>query len=405
MQINQERVDELQTLVMTLTDPEANTRLEPAALKALFEQNRDRALSITPHEVFELFHRLLVSGRPADSLLKSLDKVFNVFYKGLSAYTWTRPRAGGFLDILSLENKAMLAKLEEIRKMLQSGLDKDQRTVLAGLFRDLEPFKDHYLKKENILFPYLEKKHPRFDGLAIMWALHDQARASLKQVIHLLESSDEEMEIKMAIGDLFFSMHGLVIKEDLILFPAAADVIEAHEWADMERQSMEYGFPFIDRPEWSNHEKQADQKTIGQKPTGALSFKTETGTISLSQVEMIFNALPVDLSFVDEDDKLRFFTRPKDRIFPRSPAAIGRDVRNCHPPASVGVVLEIIEAFRSGRRDQASFWIERKNRMILIQYFALRDESGQYRGTLEVSQDVTEARSLEGERRLLQWDA
>lgn len=416
MPIDQDRVRELAQLVTALTDPDISERLEPADLKALFEQQRERALAVTPHEVFELFDRLLQAGHTADELLKSLDKVFNVFYKGLNAYPWKRPQPGSFLDVLSRENKAMLGKLDEIRHLLQSGPIEDHRPELLALFHSLEPFQDHYLKKENLLFPYLEKRHARFNGLSIMWALHDQTRASLKQVIRLLETTSDEVDLKMAIGDLFFNMHGLVIKEDLILFPAAADVIEAHEWADLERQSLEYGFPFIDKPDWPQGRPESqiqltgetmthDIETMGDRPAEALFFKTETGTIDLSQIELIFNALPVDLSYVDENDKLRFFTRPTDRIFPRSPASIGRDVRNCHPPASVGVVLEIIEAFRTGRRDNASFWIQRKGRMILIQYFALRDEEGRYRGTLEVSQDITGARSLEGERRLLQWEA
>lgn len=135
-----------------------------------------------------------------------------------------------------------------------------------------------------------------------------------------------------------------------------------------------------------------------------MTFKTDTGELTFEQVLLVFNALPVDLSFVDENDKLRYFTRPKDRIFPRSPAAIGRDVRNCHPAESVHVVEEIIEEFRSGRKDKATFWINLKGRLILIQYFALRDSSGEYKGVLEVSQDITDIKVLEGERRLLQWE-
>jgi PAS domain S-box-containing protein len=195
-------------------------------------------------------------------------------------------------------------------------------------------------------------------------------------------------------------MHGLALKEELILFPAACDVIEEEEWNEMERQSMAYSFPFIQRPaapvNGGNHRAHS---------LDTLYLRSETGTISLEQVQMIFDALPVDLSFVDEENKVRFFTRSKDRIFPRSPAVIGRDVKNCHPPESVGVVLEIIEAFRSGRQDSATFWIQRKDRMILIQYFAVRESAGTYRGTLEVSQDITNARQLTGERRLLQWDS
>ena len=131
---------------------------------------------------------------------------------------------------------------------------------------------------------------------------------------------------------------------------------------------------------------------------------SETGDITTEQALLIFSALPVDISFVDEHNKLRFFSRPKDRIFPRSPAAIGRDVKNCHPPESVHVVEEIIEAFRDGRQEQASFWIEVKGKFVLIQYYALRDQENNYRGVLEVSQDISGIKKLQGQRRLLQWD-
>jgi DUF438 domain-containing protein len=133
-------------------------------------------------------------------------------------------------------------------------------------------------------------------------------------------------------------------------------------------------------------------------------IRSETGTLTAEQALMIFSALPVDLSYVDEYNKLRYFSRPKDRIFPRSPAAIGRDVKNCHPPESVHIVEEIIDAFRSGKQDVVSFWIEVRGRFVLIQYFALRDAENSYRGVLEVSQDISDIRKLEGQRRLLQWD-
>lgn len=400
MRIDRGRVQQLQALVSGLTDREdRNGEARPDG-KALYEQHKEQALQVTPHEVLELFHIQLQSGRKAADLLTSLDKVFNMFYKGLKAYAWDRPARDSFLDVLMQENQAMLSKLDEIRHLLMQDPAIGNRIALSNAICALQSFDDHYVKKENILFPYLEKKHERFDGLTIMWALHDQARRDLKKTIDLLEENGDEASLKVAIGDLFFSMHGLALKEELILFPAACDVIEAEEWNEMERQSMEYSFPFIQRPaapvNGGNHHARSSE---------ALYLRSETGTLDLEQVQMLFDALPVDLSFVDEENKVRFFTRPKERIFPRSPAVIGRDVKNCHPPESVGVVLEIIEAFRSGRQESATFWIQRQERMILIRYFAVRDIAGHYRGTLEVSQDITDARQLTGERRLLQWDS
>ena len=174
----------------------------------------------------------------------------------------------------------------------------------------------------------------------------------------------------------------------------------------MKRQSFEYEFPFIDRPVqrleplpelWPKTPEHLDAVR------GSSTFKTETGELDFDQLVLLLNALPVDLTFVDAENQVRYFTRPKDRIFPRSPAVIGRNVDNCHPPESVHVVHEIIEAFRAGTQDTATFWIKVKERMILIQYFALRDADGEYKGVLEASQDITEIKSLEGERRLLHF--
>jgi len=132
-------------------------------------------------------------------------------------------------------------------------------------------------------------------------------------------------------------------------------------------------------------------------------IQAENSEITVDQALAIFNYLPVDITFVDENDTVKFYSNPKDRIFPRSPAIIGRKVQNCHPPESVHVVEDIVNAFRKGERDVAQFWLELNGKFLLIQYFAIRDNAGKYGGVLEVSQDVTEIRKLKGERRLLQW--
>lgn len=238
---------------------------------------------------------------------------------------------------------------------------------------------------------------PKFHGLSIMWALHDVVRTRIKKAIGIIRDNDStEEQLNKAIADVFFGMLGLKKKEELILFPSASEVLSEDNWRQMYKQSLEYDFPFIEKPDIKMNNDKIEIFEDGK-------FKTETGELGFKDILMIFDALPVDLTFVDENNKVKFFTKPKDRIFPRSPAIIGRDVNNCHPPASVHIVEEIIESFRSGKEDFAKFWINIKDKMILIQYFALRDNDGIYRGTLEVSQDITEIKRLEGERRLLKW--
>lgn len=171
----------------------------------------------------------------------------------------------------------------------------------------------------------------------------------------------------------------------------------------MHLQSFDYPFPFIETPEKPEEEKHEEQ-TKENILTAPGMFVTETGNMTLEQVLLVFNHLPVDITVVDENDKVLFFNKPKERYFPRSPAIVGRSVNNCHPPESVHIVEEIVETFKKGERDTAMFWIELRGHFILIQYFALRTEKGEYRGVMEVSQDATDIRKLEGQRRLLNWE-
>lgn len=365
--------------------------------KELYLKYRTFIEEVTPQEVFEIFHLILLEGNRPKEILIVLDKVINVFYKSLANYSWKWPEKGSFMDYLMRENRALEEKLEGIKEIIKDKSYKTGKEKLMLRIRELQEFNHHYLKKENILFPYLEKKMKKFDGLSIMWALHDETRAQIKKVIECLEAEDcKDAELNTELGKLFFAMYGLVQKEELILFPAASEIITDSEWLEMQRQSMEYEFPFIEKPEPVEKDYLPDIKE-------GCRFETETGALDFEEMLAILNTLPVDLTFVDENKKVKFFTKPKDRIFPRSPAIIGRDVEKCHPPESVHVVNEILDAFKDGKQDNAVFWIKAKGRMILIQYFALRDTKGKYIGTLEASQDITDIVKLEGERRLLQF--
>ncbi|MFW5649248.1 MAG: DUF438 domain-containing protein [Candidatus Alkaliphilus sp. MAG34] len=366
--------------------------------KKLYAEYKEDIENVTPQEAFEIFHGLIEEGIKPDEILVFLDKAINVFHKSLFNHRWEKPKNNNFLMDLIKENEGLVKKTDEIKILLK---EPDLQTKKQNLFpkiAKLQEFDAHYLKKENILFPYMENAMPKFHGLSIMWALHDVVRARIKKAIDIVKDDNStEEQLNKAIADVFFGMLGLKKKEELILFPSASEVLSKDDWHQMYKQSLEYDFPFIEKPD----AKIADDET---KIFEGGKFKTETGELDFEDILMIFNALPVDLTFVDENNKVKFFTRPKDRIFPRSPAIIGRDVNNCHPPSSVHIVEEIIESFRSGKEDSAKFWINVKDKMILIQYFALRDNEGTYRGTLEVSQDITEIRQLEGERRLLKWN-
>jgi DUF438 domain-containing protein len=192
----------------------------------------------------------------------------------------------------------------------------------------------------------------------------------------------------------------MIAKEEEILFPMCLDTLTDEEWYEVARQSLEYGFCLFDpavawKPEGVEMEEEAS--------TEAGRIQLPSGSFDVPELLAVLNTIPFDMTFVDKEDKVRFFTQGKERIFARSRAILGRKVQQCHPPSSAHVVEKILDDFRSGREDHAAFWITLKDRFIHIEYFALRGPEGEYLGTLEVSQDLTEKRKLEGEQRLLQY--
>jgi len=358
--------------------------------KELYEKYKEEIEKVTPRDAFAIFNYLIDEGMSIDTVLKNLDKVINVFYKNLKEYKWEKPEIDTFSNYLIKENEALIKRMEEMKEIIKNKSDWFIDKKFNQLFNEVKDFHVHYTKKENILFPIMEKKNKDFNGLKIMWALHDEGRKSIKEFNKLLLEK-EYKDINEAVGKLFFVLYGLVQKEELILFPVVSEIISSEEEKEMLEQSLEYGYFIIKKPViyHSNRENEISE---------------DSNELSLRRYLMIFDSLPVDLTYVDENNKVRYFNKPKDRFFPRSQAIIGRDVENCHPPDSVHVVLEIIESFRNGERDTARFWINLKGKTLLIEYFAIRDGKGIYRGVLEVSQEISEIQKLTGEKRLLEWD-
>ena len=228
-----------------------------------------------------------------------------------------------------------------------------QKQLLPKL-RELQEFTAHYEKKENILFPLLEKKREKFAGLSIMWALHEEIKTLLKAVISYLERADcTESKLNNLLAKLIFAMQGLVKKEELILFPVASELFAATEWQEMQMQSLEYDFPFIRKPKTSEKAMAAAMQKVQSDAASGL-WQTATGSLDFEQIAMILNTLPLDITYVDEQNKVRFL--PDQRTDLSSfPGSDRQGCKNCHPPGSVNTVTEIIESFRSGRQDQAMF--------------------------------------------------
>jgi len=378
--------------------------------RMLIEKYKDAIENVTPHDMLKLEDKQMQMGLTPATIKQDVEKVINVFSKSLENYQWNKPKEGTFLYYLILENEAFAFKLNAIKKILKSYKGKEEsdfaqlKVKLLPLFMEFYSFDNHYIKKENILFPYLEGVWESYRPLKVMWSLHDHIRRTLKQLVAILEQAGSQWsEFNPILGKYYSLVFRMIQKENIIIFPVVSETVSDAVWEKMHLQSFDYPFPFIEAPLRPQGIDKKIKEHIEPSAYKGGNIVSETGSMSVQQALLMFNHLPVDLTFVDENNRVVFFNNSTERFFPRSPEIVGRLVQNCHPPESVHMVVKIVEAFRVGERDKASFWINMKGRFILIQYFAVRDSNGAYKGVLEVSQDVTDIRSLTGERRLLDW--
>ncbi|RLD75617.1 MAG: DUF438 domain-containing protein, partial [Bacteroidetes bacterium] len=386
--------------------------------KELIEKHQFSIDQLTPHDVIEVVDKLVKTGIDTDVIKKNIGKILNVFYKPITQYPWQKPPKGHFLYYLMEENRTVEHVLNKIKVSLKLINKKskqnepfiDEYKKMRESLLKLQSFEPHYDKKENILFPYIEKKWEDYRCVQIMWSFHDDIRRKLKELELILKKEKSDLkELNREIAVLFFLIVPIIFREESIMFPVLLESISEKEFAQMNEMSEEIGYVYdvqADKKDIEAFKRYAETKSDKTESEKFLEgiVDLETGFLVPEQIKIMLNTLPIDITYVDENDVVRYFSSPKDRFFTRSKAIIGRTVQNCHPPESIHVVTQIVDSFKSGEKDEANFWIQMKGKFVLIRYFALRDEARNYKGTLEVSQDITEIRKLEGEQRLLDWE-
>ncbi len=364
-----------------------HTGTDIAILKKRFlELIRD----VSPYEIAQMEQQLIAEGMPEQEVKQLCSVHVEVFKESLEKKTLPGLPSGHPVHTLMLENRFAESIMDEIECL-------DDSSKLSGLLDRLAEIEKHYLRKENQLFPILESK-----GISgpskVMWALHDDIRAMRKDVGEKAAAGTiRDIEVKAYLH----MVRDMIYKEEHILYPMALETLSDEDWMKVMKGEEEIGYAWVEKIEQWKPSALAGS-ALAEEKIGSLNL--DTGQLTAEQVNLILTHLPVDISFVNEDDEVAYYSQTKERIFPRSPGIIGRTVQNCHPPKSVDTVEKILQAFKKGDKDSAEFWIQMKGRFLHIRYFAVRDGKGQYRGTLEVSQDVTEIRALEGQRRLLNWD-
>ena len=354
-----------------------------------------------PEDVVILVHNLMEAGVPMEVLKTGINKFLNVLHKPLEAFPFEKPAENSFFDICLKNNAEALKSLGKLRPLIaQINKNPDDKTIAVNLIRywtEVQNITQYYTIKENVIFPLVEKHLKKYRCIAVMWSIHDDIRRNISEIITLLSSDTFDLQKHNQLtGDTFFQIYTIVFREEKLLYPFITKHIESGEIEKLWNESVEIGFPYI------NPEKRIDSTDSTENIQGDL-INLKSGDLTADQIILVFSHLPVDITFVDENNKVRFFSTPKKRIFTRTNAIIGRDVKNCHPHESVHVVEKIVEAFRQGTKDKADFWINMKDKRILIQYFAVRNERNEYKGVIEVTQEISEIQQLEGERRILDW--
>jgi uncharacterized protein len=369
----------------------------------------DLIQDISPAEIAEMEQRLIEEGMPEEEVKRLCDVHVQVFKESLEEKPLLSATPGHPLHTLTEENRALERILSEFRGLLDRAAPADgsadwvklQGEIKSAL-EELAQVEKHYLKKENQLFPLLESKGVSGPS-KVMWAIHDDIRMMLRELRGYLVDGKAAELVKMG-RRLAEVMADMIYKEEKILFPMCLETLEERDWARVRKGEEEIGYAWvIPGAEWKPAAASEDWPPAPAYHRPAAEIALDTGALTPGQINLLLKNLPVDVTYVDETDTVRYFSAGAERIFPRSPGIIGRKVQNCHPPASVHLVNRILEAFRKGERQAAEFWIQSQGRFIFIRYFAVRDDGGQYIGCLEVSQDITSIRHLQGEQRLLDW--
>lgn len=301
------------------------------------------------------------------------------------------------IQIFIAENRRIEKLIEEEITPYLSREDKHAHLMLRVGFDRLWEIDFHYKRKENLFFPPLEKKGITTPP-AVMWGVDDEIRADLKEVIKMLNTAGFSMKERIeAAKESIQRVEDMIFKEDNILMPLLIENLAFFDWVLIDSSQDEIGY-FIDKPKvrWNKKQEIEEVKVVEE---GNIPF--DAGVLSFLEANQILNTIPFDMTFVDKDGHVKYFSQGKERLFDRPKTILGRHVNMCHPPQSVHVVEEIVNSFKSGKKDSEEFWIQIRDKFIHIRYFAIRDKENNYLGTLELTQDIKPLRDLEGEKRML----
>jgi DUF438 domain-containing protein len=367
-------------------------------VKARFEAVFD---GVSADEIAKAEQALIESGLPVEEIQRLCDvhaAVFKGSIEQIHAADDPSEIIGHPANTLKKENRAIEALIAKLQKRLAAPQAEGALEAVKSGLLWLDAIDLHYKKKENLLFPYLENR-----GITappkVMWGVDDEIRAELKAVGAALKAQPLE-SLAQRIGALFVKITEMIFKEEHILLPMLFENLTQAEWKHIADETDEIGYCLISPPpEWTPEGETEPPARPHTPPPGDIVLPT--GVFKTEELVRMLDTLPIDITFVGKDDTVKYFSQSSERVFPRTKAIIGRDVSNCHPPASVHIVEKLVADFRAGSKDSEDFWINMGDKLILIRYFAVRSEAGEYLGVLEVTQNIKPLQAIEGEKRLM----
>ncbi len=366
---------------------------------------------ISPTEISEMEQSLIMDGMPLGEIQRLCDvhaAVFKGSIEEIHRVKKPEETPGHPVHTFKQENKE-IEKLvrERINPELEAfkaGDGRNKPDNLAEAFSLLWNIDKHYLRKENLLFPYMEKY-----GITappkVMWGVDDEIRALIKEARKEIANYKGDRDpLAKKVSEAVTKTLDMIFKEENILFPMVLETLTEDEWARIAEESPELGYCLVEPQQvWKpvKVDMEEKEKQLGDVPSnnGYISF--DSGVLLPEEINCLLNTLPLDITFVDKDGAVKYFSQGKERIFPRTKAIIGRQVKNCHPPASVHIVEKIVEDLRAGRKDHEDFWIRMGGQFVYIRYYAVRNEKNEFLGVMEVTQNIKPIQEITGEKRLM----
>ena len=369
------------------------------------QEFKEKFGTVASSEIAEMERDLIMSGLPIEEVQRLCNihaAVFEGSIEDIHSVQKIDEEPGHPLFVFRRENDGLE---EYLKNNLEVQLEKyeknpnaENKVDLLAEINGLTKLDRHYSRKENLFFPYLER-----EGVTappkVMWAVDDDIRDLWKAL--LKDEAESTSHFVANVKLLIEEVRAMIKKENEILAPLLIDKLKPADWKVISEESYQIGYAFnggiegaspSDAAMWLEKQQgiKHDEPKLADEEAIEGLIKLPSGRIQLTELVYMLNTIPTDLTYTDAEDNVAYFSEGKHPVFARTRTIIGRDVRNCHPPKSLPVVNQLLEDFKAGTKDEETRVIIRGTKILLVRYFAVRDEAGKYIGTVETTEEISE---------------